>query len=1174
VAGTAALISALVTTAAPPSAGAAPAAGYVTNPAALVNTFIGTGSGGQTVGQVDTFPGASAPFGMVQWSPDTPSRPPGGGYNYADSAITGFSLTHLSGPGCAVAGDFPILPAVGALPSDPGSVQAPFSHSEESAAPGAYSVTLSPGTSSAIHVSLGASLRTGLGSFTFPRTRRAHLVFKVADSAAGGGAATFHVVNNREVTGSVTSGHFCGQPDTYTVYFAARLQQPFTHMSTWGSGGDGTVAGAVLSFNTVHHPTITMRTAVSYVSAAGAEANLASGPQTWSVPTVAADTFNTWNGQLRKIDIGGGTHAEQVTFYTALYHALLDPTVFNDADGQYPGFDGKVHTVPAGHAQYSNFSGWDVYRDEIPLLAMLEPAQASDMATSLINDEQQGGWLPKWPVANGYTGVMNGDSADPMLADFYAFGAHGFNVRNAVAAMVHGATGSGAPGEGYYVERPHGSAFRVRGYVPNVTSDSISPVPNGASETLEYSIDDFAISRLAGAAGEPRRASTFLSGSQNWANVFNTSTGYIQPRNAQGAFPSGNPNKAGMANFGQSGFQEGDAAQYSWMVPQDLKALFRGMGGDAQVVARLNKYFTRLNAGPNAPYQWQGNEPALDTPFAYDSAGAPYRTQEVVRRVENTLYSDSPGGEPGNDDLGAMSSWYVWAALGLYPQTPGVPMLVLDSPLFPEAVVTAPHQTLVIEAPGASAARPYIQSLEVNGRPTSKTYVDLAGHDLLMRYTLGSTPNSTWGTAAADGPPSFPAGPVQFPPSTRATLSVRPSAVRVAPGSSTSVTVRLSNPSSDPTTTITYRATSSSGLTATPHQGTVKLLPGSTSSRAITVSAASNATPGYYAVTVSAQTSTGAVIPSVSVLATVAKPGTAIPTAYVTNYSDNTVTPIALSTRSAGPVIAVGSGPDGAVITPDGKLLFVADNNSNDVTVIDTATNRVVKKVAVGSVAADVAVTPDGKTVWVTNYGSGTAQPIDVATLTAGAPVSVGSQPERLAITPSGNQAWVADQGSGTVSVVDTATSQVVATIAVGAEPFGVAISPDGADAFISNGGSDTVSVISTATDKVVDTIAVGTGADPQGMAVSPDGKWLYVTEGGAGGVTPVNLANDSPGPLVPTGGLAYAVSFTPDGSTAYVVDTNANNVVPVTVSTATAGTGITVGNAPDGIAISPAAGT
>jgi predicted alpha-1,2-mannosidase len=1182
----------------------------VKDPASYVDPFVGTGSGGTVVGQVDTFPGADVPFGMLQWSPDTPSRPAGGGYNFTDKDITGFSLTHLSGPGCAIAGDIPVLPMTGAVPADPASAMAPFTHAREQAHPGYYAAQLGSGAR-AIQTQITVTSRTGLASFGYPRTANARLLLKVGDSANGSSAATFATRGDNEVTGSVTSGHFCGQPDSYTVYFAARFDQPFTSSGTWSGAdaaavrlhpgatrlqvtgrqhptsapvsihpavsastdkakatqGSGVVAGGYLTFNTQDHPLLKMQVAISYVSVDGALGNLKAQARSWSVKTVAAQAKAAWNAQLGKISIGGGTYAQQRTFYTALYHALLHPNLFSDADGRYPGFDGQIHRTQPGHAQYANYSGWDIYRSEIPLITLLDPGQAADMATSLLSDGKQGGWLPKWPVAAGYTGVMNGDAADPILAEIEAFGGRGFDLKQAVAAAVHGADAGGPPGQGWYAERPHGRDYITDGYVPNVSADSISPLPNGASETLEYALDDFAISRLAAAAGETPITTKFLDRSQNWANVFDTAAGYILPRGADGAFPSSA--SQGYAGFGQSGFQEGNAAQYTWMVPQNLPALFQGTGGDKAAISRLDTLFSQLNVGPNEPYYWAGNEPGLGTPWAYDTAGQPYQTQAVVRKILTTLYSPTPGGEPGNDDLGAMSSWYVWSAMGLYPQTPGVPMLVTGSPLFPSITVHAGANSLVINAPQAAAGSPYVHALTVNGHDSQHTWIMLDGHPQTLDFTLSATPDTSWGSAAADAPPAYGAGPVHFPASTLASITATPAQAVVNPGASTTVTVGVDNTNGTTPAKVSWQAAAQSGLTVTPASATVTAAAGATADTKVTLAAKASLATGYYQVTLTARTAAGAVIQPDSILVTVSKPGQHIDTAYVTNYSDGTVSPVDIANHTAGPTIPVGSGPDGEVITPNGKLLYVAANNSNNVTVINTATNQVVTTITVGSVAADLAVTPDGTTVWVSNYGSGTVQPIDVATNTAGTPVTVGSEAERVAITPSGSQLWVADQGSGAVSVVDLATDKVVKTVTVGAAPFGIAFNHSGSLAYVTNGGSGTVSVISTSTYAVVATVTVG--SDPQGIRTAPDGSVIYVADYGSNGVTPIDPATSTAGAFIPVADGSYQIAFTPDSATAWVVNTGANSVSPVDVATGKADAPVTVGNAPDGIFITPA---
>jgi predicted alpha-1,2-mannosidase len=1149
------------------------------DPAVSVNPFIGTGSGGAVVGDVDTFPGASLPFGMVQWSPDTPRRPPGGGYAFDDHDITGFSLTHLSGVGCATGGDLPFLPWTGALPTDPATASLPFTHADETASPGAYAVT-----AGGVRTELAVTKRTGLARVTYPRTGQAALLVKVAGSQNGSAGTAFTTVGDREITGSVTSGRFCGQPNSYTVYFAAMFDRPFTASGTWGSAtgsapaargpasrreaaATGTVAGGFVTFDTRADPTVRVQVAVSYVDVAGAEANLRGEATTFDLDTVRAAARLAWNRMLGRIRIGGGTSDQRTQFTTALYHALLGPNLFSDADGRYLGFDGRTHRTDRAHPQYTNVSGWDVYRCEVPLLALIAPEETSDMMTSLLRDADTGGWLPKWPVAAGYTGVMNGDAADPILANAYAFGARGFDRRHAVDLMVRGAEANGPVGQGFYLPRPSQEPYLRLGYVPNTQSTSISPVPNGASETLEYAIDDFAIARLASATGRSDVATRFHARSQNWANLFDTATGYVLPRDADGAFPPGPPAPPAGSGFGQSGFQEGNAAQYTWMVPQNLRALADGIGGDAAIAARLDAYFTKLNVGPNEPFHWQGNEPTFGTPWVYDSIGQPWKTQATVRRIMTELFHPTPGGEPGNDDVGALSSWYVWASLGLYPQTPGVPMLVLGSPLFPHIDIDAgAGRRIVIDAPAAGAGRPYLRSLRVNGQLSSHNWVGVPERGVLrLDADLSATPDLRRGTGSGDAPPSFGAGPARFPPSTRAFVRTDPGQTQLSPGQSSTVDVVLDNSLGAQPATVTWQAQAAAGLSFTPPGGTLTAPAGGAARAPLRISAGAGESAGFYQIAIRSTAANGAVIATARLLVTVARPGEVIPTAYVTNYSDATVTPVDTRTRTAGPAIGVGSGPDGAVVVPDGTEVYVANNNSNSVTVLSTTENRVVATVPVGAVAADVDVTPDGRTVWVSNYGDGAVQPIDTATHTAGAPVPVGANPQRLRIAPDGARLWVPNQGSGTVSVVDLSTRTVAGSVSVGAAPFGLAFSPDGRFAFVGNTAGNSLSIVDTATLAVTRTLDLG--SSPNGMAMAPDGHLLLVSVA-SGGVVPVDPATGAVGALIPTGAGAYDVEFTPDGATAWVVDTGSNDIRSIAVAGGTAGDPVTVGAVPDGIAL------
>ncbi len=431
--------SAAVAAPAAPGARAAAGPALVSDPASLVDPFIGT------TNSADDFPGADVPFGMVQWSPDTPSRPSGGGYEYDDSSITGFSLTHLSGPGCGAEGDIPVLPTVGAVST---SATDSFSHANESADAGDYKVALANG----VTTELTATTSTGMADFTFPASAQANLIFKLDGSQNGDSATSFTVVSDTEVQGSVTSGGFCGAGNTYTVYFDMQFSQPFATNGTFDSAGvqkgarqltvkqakaavtpktvspgtpelpnhpvihgalpkSATVTpaltgpdGAYLTFNTTGNQTVLAKVGVSYVSAANAAANLAAENSGWNFSATRSAAHAAWNTVLGKVAVAGGTAAQQQTFYTALYHSLLHPNVFSDDNGQYTGVDGKVHTVDSGHsAFYTNFSGWDIYRSQAQLEALVDPSVASDTAQSMVDDYAQDGMFPKWMQDNGET---------------------------------------------------------------------------------------------------------------------------------------------------------------------------------------------------------------------------------------------------------------------------------------------------------------------------------------------------------------------------------------------------------------------------------------------------------------------------------------------------------------------------------------------------------------------------------------------------------------------------------------------------------------------------------------------------------------------------------------------------------------------------------------------------
>ncbi len=721
--------SALVTTALstlPAAAGQPPAAADA-DPAALVHPLDGTATGPVSPGTVGEFPGADVPFGMLQWSPDTSpnAAQAGGGYDDGDSSINGFSLTHLSGTGCPSYQDIPILPTEGAV-TTPATTVARFSHAAEHASPGHYQVVLGGvGAGQApIPVSLAVTTRSGISSFTFPAGTQSNVLFKVADSSNPVTASTVRVIGHDEVEGQVSSGQFCGTGSAYTLHFVALFDRPFSSAGTWSGAGttpgtttcSGTTCGSYVTFDTTKRPQVLMKVGISFVSTQDAADNLKAEDPGWSVQVVSSQAQQRWNAILGRMAVAGGTAAEQHIFYTALYHSLLFPNVVSDASGRYQGSDGKVHQAD-GREVYANFSEWDIYRSEIQLAALVDNHAVGDMVQSLLDDAQQTGWLPKWAIVGGDESQMNGDSADPIIADALAMGVHNFDVPLALKYMVKGAT-QDETGHGLEIERQYLDQYLSQHYV-NAGSLDLTSIDYsiGGSVTLEYAIDDFAIAQVATAQHDATLAATMRSRADNWEYLFNPATGYIQARGADGSFPAGAAFEASQLEpGGQTGFEEGNAVQYTWSVPQDLAGLASLMGGDGAAAAKLQTFMASLNATRNVPEDWSGNEPDEWAPWEFDSFGAPEETQHFVRAIANSEYADAPVDEPGNDDLGALSSWYVWAAIGLFPVTPGAANLSLASPLFPSVTITLPNgRRLVEQAPGATASRPYVHALSVSG---------------------------------------------------------------------------------------------------------------------------------------------------------------------------------------------------------------------------------------------------------------------------------------------------------------------------------------------------------------------------------------------------------------------------------------------------------------------------
>ena len=745
--------------------GAYPLQNLTTN----VNLFCGTVGGGSAA---DLFPGAVAPFGMIQWSPDTTTKWPGG-YLYSDTQIHGFGLTHASGAGCNYGGDVGFTPFLGTVTSSPydgahysrlsAGYFSTFLHTSESASPGYYSVQFTNG----IRTELTTTTRTGFGRFTYPSGSTASMLINAGGDANGSINASIQInVVSNEVSGWTQMPGMCGTANA-KLYFAIVFDQAFLASGIWnggtltpgGTSASGANTGVYLSFNLLGGGVVLARTGISYVSVANARANLAaenpvSGFTSAGFNAMTNSATTNWNGWLNKIQVSGGTVADTKTFYTMLYHCFHAPEVVSDVNSQYTGFDGNVHTFSGG-AKYGWFSGWDIYRSQCQLVALLDPARASDMAQSLVQDAQDGGGMPRWSIAVADSGIMIGDPATPIIAGMYAFGATNFNKAAALTAMVNAATNPVTKIINGPIERDANRDYLNLGFVPQYQIGGYAPV----SMTLEYCSADFALARFAQAVGDTAKYTSGMNRAQNWRNHFNHGSKYFQMRRSYGLWSPGfNSDVSTYDNYNL--YAEGTGAQYIWMVPFNLGSLVSMMGGPQAAAARLDTFFTQINDSNTSvtKYAYLGNEPCAAAPWVYHYVGQPYKSSSVVRRAVTQLFSTSTIGLPGNDDLGQMSAWYVWAVLGLYPALPGDDALLLHGPLFPQAVIhLANGADITITGSGAGVTAQYVQSLTVNGQPTNASWLRYAAlaNGGTLAYVMGTTANTNWGSDPLLAPPSY-----------------------------------------------------------------------------------------------------------------------------------------------------------------------------------------------------------------------------------------------------------------------------------------------------------------------------------------------------------------------------------------------------------------------------------
>ncbi|MEV2256526.1 GH92 family glycosyl hydrolase [Streptomyces sp. NPDC050147] len=753
-----------------PAAQAAPASdGRLTD---LVNPFIGTENEG------NTYPGAAVPFGMVQFSPDTGHNT---GYDHSDTHIRGFSTVHLSGVGCGLGGDLPVLPTTGDVKeTDYAKYAAEFSHDDEKASPGSYQVGLESG----IDAELTATKRTGVQRYTFPATDKANVLLNAGQSLHKTGSTKVEILDNRTVRTAITGSGFCQDTKPYTVYTITRFDRPFTTSGTWkgdtvtagsksSSAGDER-NGAYVRFDTSKDRTVEATTALSYVDAKGAALNLrAEGGRSYD--RVAKAARAAWEDRLDDVRAQGGSETVRRTFYSSLYRSFLAPNIGSDVDGRYTGWDQKIHRAK-NFTYYQNWSLWDTYRTQAQLLSLLAPHESRDMALSVLKIDEESGWLPKWGYGTVETNIMTGDPVTPFLTNAYQQGLLKGHEEEAYRALKKNADGV-PPADSAPVGREANKEYLSEGFAPYIkgrphAKPGDSDYDHGASATLEYALSDAMLGQMAGDLGHKADAERYADRAQNYRKIFDSSTGFFRARDAAGAF-------TGPADPAKSeGFHEGTSWQYQWLVPQDLPGMIGLIGGKQATNDRLDSFFayeqllkdpakTAREVWVNGPYDYYNadkynpqNEPDLIAPYTYLSTGQPWKSTDVVHAAL-TLFTDTPTGMTGNDDLGTMSAWNVLSSIGVFPVQPGTDTWGLSTPVFERVDLTLdrryyPKGRLTVKAPGTSATDRYIQSARTDGADHGKTYLttDDIRDTRELSFTVGDKP-SEWGTSQEAAPPAL-----------------------------------------------------------------------------------------------------------------------------------------------------------------------------------------------------------------------------------------------------------------------------------------------------------------------------------------------------------------------------------------------------------------------------------
>ncbi len=704
---------------------------------ALVDPFIGTGGHGHT------FSGAMVPFGMVQLSPDTRMENWDGssGYHNSDKTIMGFSHTHLSGTGAPEFCDILLMPTIGKVnvlvgdeeDSETG-YRSKFSHENEFASPGYYKVLLDDYN---VTAELTATNRTGFHRYTFPKSEESNIIIdllnrdRVIDSE-------INIISDTEISGYRRSIRWAKDQH---VYFYAKFSKPF---KDFGISINDTVVKNIktakgknikgfVNYSTKEGESILIKVGISSVNIEGAKKNLDTENKNWQFDKIKSEAQQLWEKHLSKIEIEGGTERERRIFYTSLYHTAMAPVTLNDVDGNYRAGDRKIHNAN-GFTRYTVWSLWDIFRTQMPLYTIIEPSRMNDYMKTFMEIYKITGRLPHWEIWGEHSGSMIGHHSLPVILDAYTKGIRDFDVKLAYKAMKNQVNQTGA--------------YANMGFQPG----------GSVSEVMEYSYNDWCIADMAKHLGEEKDYLHYQKRAQFYKNLFDSSTGFMRPRNADGSWLTPFDPTEGTHHF-----VEGNSYQYSLFAPHDVNGLIDSIGGDEKFEKWLDNLFTVKSKHDNVIVDAtgligqyaHGNEPSHHMVYLYNYIGAPWKTQAMINQILETLYDDQPDGISGNEDCGQMSAWYIMSAMGFYPVCPGDPTYVFGRPIFDQVTINLENgKKFTVKSENVSKDNKYIQSVRLNGEDYDKswfTHEDILNGSTLI-FKMGNKPNKAWGKAKESRP--------------------------------------------------------------------------------------------------------------------------------------------------------------------------------------------------------------------------------------------------------------------------------------------------------------------------------------------------------------------------------------------------------------------------------------